>query len=499
MSDLSRWPSAPILTPNVSARIAEIERDRPGGTILIPVRVGDISYLFYKDGRPTGVTHDWSDDDGGEIADTAYVHWQWPLIVSMRDLTQGPTRAREASESGARDFSSEMDALRSAKAQGATHADRAPEGVFVYFPVVAGYSYKECALWPEGGKWHVQSPAGRPRTTLPQTAHLIEHFITVDGSMMNPRAAREDAPAVYEEEAAAPRAHKKHFGPLRWKRAAPGHYKAQGIRGPYEIQRIKPNRRQSILPWKMSGPGGTVRTFDSSDEAKTFAQALDTILSDPTLCAPQPKPPAALPRVLPPPPRATPPTQLRPPPPRGPAGKQRAWRGYADEKKRKKSAAEEAGEAIPFEHISRDLAEVELGKTYGQINSARDVYDLLAEDLGKTSQEVFVVLPLNLHNELLCRPVEVARGQRDRVAVDTSDILRPVITKNATSFYVCHQHPSTHANKPSKADISLTNDIIKATKAAIPEVEFLDHVIVGPGSPGNGMYYSFANKKAYRV
>lgn len=251
--------------------------------------------------------------------------------------------------------------------------------------------------------------------------------------------------------APCPASSKKHFGRLRWKRGAKGSYSAQGIRGLYEVVRVKPNRRAGINPWLVNFNGTTVKSFDTVDEAKTFAQACDTILSDPTLTGEY-------------------------------------------NKLRVAGVAREARESIPFEHVERNPVQVARGKKFGKIGSAREVYDLLAPQLAKSSQEVFLVLPLNLHSELLCAPVEIARGQKDRVSVGIEDVLRPVIAHNATSFYVVHNHPSGHASKPSKADADLTNDIIKAAKVALPDTEFVSHVIIGDGE-----YYDFASRKAYRV
>jgi len=146
----------------------------------------------------------------------------------------------------------------------------------------------------------------------------------------------------------------------------------------------------------------------------------------------------------------------------------------------------------PFTAPERNPKDVDAGKKYGTAKDARAVYDMLHEQLNKESQEVFLVLPLDLHGDLLCPPVEVARGQRDRVSVDPSDVLRSVIETNASGFIVIHNHPSGHS-KPSDADRDLTKRIKQASKPFEPVV-LVDHVIVGRRE-----YYSISEDKHYKV
>jgi DNA repair protein RadC len=146
----------------------------------------------------------------------------------------------------------------------------------------------------------------------------------------------------------------------------------------------------------------------------------------------------------------------------------------------------------PFTAPERNPKDVDAGKKYGTAKDARAVYDMLHEQLNKESQEVFLVLPLDLHGDLLSAPVEVARGQRDRVSVDPSDVLRSVISTNASGFIVIHNHPSGHS-KPSDADRDLTKRIKQATKPFEPVV-LIDHVIVGRRE-----YYSIQEDKHYKV
>lgn len=137
----------------------------------------------------------------------------------------------------------------------------------------------------------------------------------------------------------------------------------------------------------------------------------------------------------------------------------------------------EARDAGPYATMARPVGEAEAGRALGAIREPRDLYELLRPSLAQEVQEVFVVVPVTVHGEPCCPPVEVARGQRDRVSVDHSDVLRPVIATNAVGYYVAHCHPSGHAS-PSEADLDLTKSIETSTKKALPNVVFLDHMIV---------------------
>lgn len=164
---------------------------------------------------------------------------------------------------------------------------------------------------------------------------------------------------------------------------------------------------------------------------------------------------------------------------------------FTDDELRQMSGTSMAAEA-PFATTERDPKVVDAGKKWGNMSNARKVYDALQESCNKESQEVFLVIPLDLHGDPCSPPVEIARGQRDRVNVDASDVMRPVITSNCSGFVVVHNHPSGHA-KPSDADRSLTKNIQKAAKPYAP-VTMIDHVIVGRHE-----FYSIVEDKLYRV
>lgn len=161
-----------------------------------------------------------------------------------------------------------------------------------------------------------------------------------------------------------------------------------------------------------------------------------------------------------------------------------------------KDEAHDAGPiCAPFTEIRKDTGKfsacMALARQVGPIDTDRKLYEIVSPDLSRQDQEIFVVLGLDLNNDLRVY-AEVARGQRDRVAVNVEDILRPVLLDGCVKFAVAHNHPSGNA-RPSTEDGLLTAKI-KAAAATHPSLSFLDHLVVGDRE-----YYSFADKKLYRV
>lgn len=280
-------------------------------------------------------------------------------------MTQGGSIPRAALEAfikayevGARaiahDFESKTEVFR--------HAARHYEALWVTEHPTNGYwafsldsdpafGWAKRHIFIQEGKWHIGQPVGGVRELPPDALPIIQvpHRHAGETSRVaeeaSASAAKEEVPMVYEPseaqavhyeatgtpgewvasepqrqaqeqwaqevakaEAAAP--HKQHK-PLKWHRTAHG-YKAKGSRGDYQIKKQKPNRRAGVLPWCVEPSG---RSFDSVEQAKAFAYAMDMILGDPMLCPPRHHPHGPLPPV-PTPPRFAPQVPLAPPPPR---------------------------------------------------------------------------------------------------------------------------------------------------------------------------------------
>lgn len=146
------------------------------------------------------------------------------------------------------------------------------------------------------------------------------------------------------------------------------------------------------------------------------------------------------------------------------------------------------GVCQPFTRIVRDPAKLSacMARSKKPIENSRDLFDLVRPDLEKRDQETFVVVCLDMRGALRDF-VEIAVGQRHRVAVDIEDILAAVIMSRCDGVALLHNHPSGIA-EPSRADGSLTRKVQKAMRTACPNVRLLDHCVVGLGQ-----YYSFAD------
>ena len=85
------------------------------------------------------------------------------------------------------------------------------------------------------------------------------------------------------------------------------------------------------------------------------------------------------------------------------------------------------------------------------------------------------VLHLNGKN-MLIRDELMSEGTIDQAAVHVREVIRRAIDLGSAALILVHNHPSGDP-QPSKADITLTRDIIEAGKRLGIAVH--DHIIVG--------------------
>ena len=109
------------------------------------------------------------------------------------------------------------------------------------------------------------------------------------------------------------------------------------------------------------------------------------------------------------------------------------------------------------------------------LSSPDAVKQFLCTRLGHLSYEVFSVVYLNVHNQVLdyC---EMFRGTLTQAAVYPREVVKEALDKNATGVILCHCHPSGNV-QPSGADEHLTRVLKQAL--ALFDVRVLDHIIVG--------------------
>lgn len=115
------------------------------------------------------------------------------------------------------------------------------------------------------------------------------------------------------------------------------------------------------------------------------------------------------------------------------------------------------------------------------------IYDFFGPQLGHLSQEQLVVATLNSRLRHIGTTV-ISVGGVSTTSAHPRDIIRPVITRGASGFVLVHNHPSGDPS-PSRADEKITRNLLEV--AALMQVTFLDHVIIGKQAPGRLPYYSF--------
>ena len=115
------------------------------------------------------------------------------------------------------------------------------------------------------------------------------------------------------------------------------------------------------------------------------------------------------------------------------------------------------------------------------VMSPSDIVPHLLEyaDLKK---EHFIAISLDSAHKILNKHV-ISIGILNKTIVHPREVFQPVITDNAESIIIAHNHPSGNI-EPSPEDITLTERMVSAGK--IIGIEVLDHVIISKAG-----YYSF--------
>lgn len=138
------------------------------------------------------------------------------------------------------------------------------------------------------------------------------------------------------------------------------------------------------------------------------------------------------------------------------------------------------------------MAALELGKRRNASNiiqknsilTSKEAYNFISVELDDLKHEEFWIILLNIKNQILAK-IKIGEGSNVATIVDIKKIFRHVIEYNATSFIVCHNHPSGETT-PSNNDLKLTSNIKKA--AELFNANLIDHIICGKKN-----YYSFVD------
>jgi len=122
------------------------------------------------------------------------------------------------------------------------------------------------------------------------------------------------------------------------------------------------------------------------------------------------------------------------------------------------------------------------------VTSSRDAVDAFRDIWSNQMEHVeqFYILMINRANKVLGYTL-IATGGVSATVVDPKVIFQAALKANASSIICAHNHPSGN-NKPSDADIKIT-DKIKAAGQFL-DINLLDHVIMTP----DDNFYSFADE-----
>ncbi len=109
-----------------------------------------------------------------------------------------------------------------------------------------------------------------------------------------------------------------------------------------------------------------------------------------------------------------------------------------------------------------------------KIKSAKDVFNLLKNNLGNKKKEHFKVLSLDSRNQLISVD-DVSIGTINANLVHPREVFKTAIQHLAVSIIIVHNHPSGDP-EPSEDDIEITKRITEAGK--IIGIDILDHIII---------------------
>ena len=109
-----------------------------------------------------------------------------------------------------------------------------------------------------------------------------------------------------------------------------------------------------------------------------------------------------------------------------------------------------------------------------RIQSAKNVFEILKNELGNKKKEYFKVLSLDSRNKLISVD-DISIGTINANLVHPREVFKTAIQHLATSIIVIHNHPSGDP-EPSEADLKITKRLIEAGK--LIDINILDHVII---------------------
>ncbi len=110
-----------------------------------------------------------------------------------------------------------------------------------------------------------------------------------------------------------------------------------------------------------------------------------------------------------------------------------------------------------------------------KINTAKDVANLLMEEMKYEKREIVKLVMLNSKNEMQ-KIVDITTGTTSQAVLNPKDVLIEPIKMGISKIILVHNHPSGDPT-PSKTDIAMTQTISKV--AFVLGIQLLDHIVIG--------------------
>lgn len=143
--------------------------------------------------------------------------------------------------------------------------------------------------------------------------------------------------------------------------------------------------------------------------------------------------------------------------------------------------ADGVGEAVIVQLKLVEAAALRLAKTRllnrPALSSWNALLDYCAAAMARNTHEEFRVLFLDRKNNLIADEVQ-STGTIDHAPVYPREIVKRALELNATALILVHNHPSGDPT-PSRADVEMTREIVKAAQAL--RICVHDHVVIGRG------------------
>ncbi|NNC87016.1 MAG: DNA repair protein RadC [Akkermansiaceae bacterium] len=115
------------------------------------------------------------------------------------------------------------------------------------------------------------------------------------------------------------------------------------------------------------------------------------------------------------------------------------------------------------------------------------IYECFRPQLGHLAHESLRIALLDTRLRVT-RFATLSDGSVNETVAHPRDIVQPAILHKSYGFVLVHNHPSGDPS-PSRADRDLTSRLAEA--AALLQINFLDHVIIGSPAETHEAYFSF--------